>query len=77
MESTIFEIIGGGGGGSAQPNTFVQEGLIAEIYFVSNILFQCILEHPHRVPARRPKVIQKAIFNNIQSESCDEVEIAA
>ena len=29
------------------------------------------------VPARPPKVIQKAIFNNIQSESCDEVEIAA
>ena len=28
-------------------------------------------------PARPPKVIQKAIFNNIQSESCDEVEIAA
>ena len=29
------------------------------------------------VPARPPKVIQKAIFNNIQSESCDEVKIAA
>ena len=29
------------------------------------------------IPARPPKVIQKAIFNNIQSESCDEVEIAA
>ena len=31
----------------------------------------------YSLPARPPKVIQKAIFNNIQSESCDEVEIAA
>ena len=31
----------------------------------------------YSVPASPPKVIQKAIFNNIQSESCDEVEIAA
>ena len=29
------------------------------------------------VPTRLPEVIQKAIFNKIQSESCHEVEIAA
>ena len=34
-------------------------------------------EEHYSVPARPPKVIQKAIFNNIQSESYDEVEIAA
>ena len=31
----------------------------------------------YSVPTRLPKVIQKAIFNKIQSESCHEVEIAA
>ena len=31
----------------------------------------------HSVPARPPKVIQKSIFDNIQSGSCDEVEIAS
>ena len=33
--------------------------------------------YPNSVPAGPQKVIQKAIFNIIQSESCDEVEIAA
>ena len=31
----------------------------------------------YSVPTRLPKVIQKAIFNKIQSESCHEVETAA